>query len=310
MKHIIISSQAKENFQKTIATIGNFDGVHFGHVQLLSQLSARAKQINAWRVLITFDRFSHEYFSDLQNIERKPRLSLLRDKIAKLKQLDLVDEVVLLHFNSDLSKLSPDKFVINVLKNHLAIDELIVGRDFRFGYKASGTIDDVAKHNIATQVFNDATINGVRVSSSIIRDYITRCDLASARTLLGNDLRFTSRVVYGNQIGRKYGVPTINLALGKICPAVWGIFVAYVYIDGVRYQAVASVGKNPTVTNEDNYKLEAHLLDIDMNLYGKIATIEFIHFLRGELKFANLDELFKQIDLDLKNTRNYFLQCK
>lgn len=123
-------------------------------------------------------------------------------------------------------------------------------------------------------------------------------------------MHYTSRVIHGNHLGRKYGVPTINLCLGKNKPAVWGIYVAYVYIDGIRYNAIASIGKNPTISDLDGYKLEAHLFDIDLNLYGKVATVEILEFLREELKFDNLELLFKQIYTDLDNARQYFIKGK
>ena len=117
-------------------------------------------------------------------------------------------------------------------------------------------------------------------------------------------------MVYGNQLGRKYGVPTINLLLINKIPVLWGIYLAYVYIEGTQYKSVVSCGQNPTVTNTKNYKLEAHLLDVDLDLYGKIATIEILDFLRPELKFENLEQLFLQIHQDLQDARNYFYRLK
>ncbi len=306
MFRIQIAQVGKTPHQSQIATIGNFDGLHLGHVELLEQMTQQAMADSAWRVLITFDILPHEYFADKQGMLRAPRIGLLRDKIAILKQHNLVDEVIILHFNDSIARLSPYQFIRQILQERLDIHEMIVGHDFRFGHLAKGTIHDLRNNGIVTREFAELRHNQVRVSSSLIRELAAEQNIALINRYLGRNIQYTSRVVYGNQLGRKYGVPTINLNLRKTRPVLWGIYTGYVYIEGVRYNGVISIGKNPTVSEGKVYKVEAHLLDVDLHLYNKIACVEILHYLRAEIKFEDLDSLFKQIHKDMSDAREFF----
>lgn len=314
MLRIQLSEISREIDQPIIATIGNFDGVHAGHLQLLEQFNELAKQTNSWRMLITFEPLPHEYFADRAQVIRLPRIGLLRDKVAILRQTNLVDEVVVLFFNHFLAQTAANEFVTETLIKRLNISTMLVGHDFKFGSLALGTIETIRANGIIAHEFAEVRYDNVRISSSLIRELAREQNIEEVKLYLGRNIRYTARVIYGNQLGRKYGVPTINLSLGKVRPVLWGIYTAYVIIDQIRYRAVASIGKNPTVSSSTLYKLEAHLLDVDLNLYGKIATIEILHYLRPELKFDDLDSLFVQIHQDLKHTREYFagndLACK
>ena len=289
-----------------VATIGNFDGLHLGHQKLLEILNTISINNNYRRILITFESLPQEYFCDIRSDERRTRLSLLRDKYVILKELNLVDELVVLHFNANMAKMSHDDFIQNILKDKLNIKHVVIGHDFRFGYSGLGNVNSFLSHNIATSEFAEYRINGLRISSSMLRDLASDNRLTELYNYLGRNLHYTSRIIHGNQLGRTLGFPTINLSLGRNRPALWGIYTAYVYIDGVRYDAVASIGRNPTISDNGAYKLEAHLLDIDMDLYGKIARVELLNFLRNELKFSDLDSLVTQMQQDLINTRIYF----
>lgn len=305
MFKIIINSLQDESLP-CVATIGNFDGMHLGHMQLISRLNDVMYRDKYRRTVITFEPLPLEYFADCSNSQRLPRLSLMRDKFKVLKSLGFIDEFIILRFNTSLSNMSPADFIDDILIKKLGVLHVVIGHDFKFGKNGAGNIADFHKAEIETTEIKPYFVNGNRVSSSIVREYASENNLEQLRRYLGRNIHYTSRVIYGNQLGRKFGVPTINLCLGKNKPALWGIFVAVVYIDGVRYNAVASIGKNPTVSNLDTYKLEAHLLDVDLDLYGKIATVEILKFLREERKFDDLDTLFKQIHLDLSQSREYF----
>ena len=309
MFRIKLSPQERTIGQAQIATIGNFDGLHLGHLELLEQLNQHAKQTGAWRMLITFDVLPHEYFADKIGVLRAPRIGLLRDKINFLKEHHLVDEVVILHFNHSIASLSSYQFIQQILQHKLGVKEMIVGHDFRFGYLAKGNIHDLRKNGIVTWEFAELKFNQVRISSSLIRELATEQNIELIRRYLGHNICYTSRVVYGNQIGRKYGVPTINLNLRKIRPVLWGIYTGYVYIEGQRYQGVISIGKNPTVSDGKIYKVEAHLLDVDLDLYNKIACVEILHYLRSEVKFSDLESLFAQIHKDMSDAREFFALC-
>lgn len=302
-------NKASPDCKKIIATIGNFDGLHRGHWQLIKKLNEVAKAENARSMVITFDTLPHEYFADQSGTIRTPRISLLRDKVMILAESKLVDEVVVLHFNASMAKLSPDEFIKNYLEEKLKIDQMIVGHDFRFGAKAQGTIADLIRHGIVTDEFIEVRHKEIRVSSSLIRELASEQQLGLIYDYLGRNIRYTSRIVRGNQLARKFGMPTINLNLCKIRPILWGIYVSYVYIDGVRYNGVTNIGKNPTVSEGKVYKIETHLLDVNTDLYGKIATVEILEYLRPELKFDDLDTLFKQMYKDMDDARDFFVRA-
>lgn len=306
----IISNDIKSNIQandlKAVVTIGNFDGLHLGHVQLLTIVSKIAVSSGLRRVVITFEPSPQDYFSDYNNKPRLPRLSLLRDKVLLLKQLDLVDELVIIKFNSQVANLTPDEFITDCLLAQFKVAHVVIGHDFRFGWNKAGNAEYFSKYKIVTTVTDPVVLLGNRVSSSLIRDLANHNQLAEIRVYLGRNIQYTSRVIHGNHIGRTLGVPTINLCLGRNMPALWGIYLAYVYIDNVRYNAVASIGKNPTVSSKGVHQLEAHLLDVDLDLYGKIATIEILEFMRAELKFDNMHDLVLQMQMDLLQARDSF----
>ena len=285
-----------------VVAIGNFDGMHLGHQEIFNKVREISLQSNIQSTIITFEPLPKEFISNNQKILR---LSLIRDKLNFIKQMG-IDNFVVLRFNKFLQLMLPEDFIKNILLEKLKVTDIVVGDDFKFGYQAKGNIDLLRKFGINVIQIKPYCINQQRISSSLIRDYAKRNLFTEIKYLLGHNITYTSKVIYGNQLGRKYGVPTINLLLVNKIPALWGIYFAYVYIDNKKYEAVVSCGQNPTVTNTKNYKLEAHLLGVDLDLYGKIATIEILDFLRSELKFDNLEQLFVQIHNDLESARNYF----
>ena len=302
---------------KSIVTIGNFDGLHVGHIHLLETMNHIANTTNTVnaakdqrlrRIVITFEPLPTEYFCDKIHKSRLSRLGLLRDKVLLLQQFNLADELVIIKFNAACANLTPDEFIQNYLLLQLNIVHIVVGHDFRFGCNRIGNIDSFAKYKnkISTTIVDQFILLNKRVSSSLIRDLAKHNQLAEIRVYLGRNIQYTSRVVHGNHIGRTLGVPTINLSLGRNQPALWGIYLAYVYIDNIKYNAVASIGKNPTVSHRGVYQLEAHLLDVDLDLYGKIATIEILEFMREELKFNDMQELMLQMQTDLLQARSAF----
>ena len=302
----IIINKPKQDNQKAIVTIGNFDGMHSGHKQLFLTLDMKAKLHNYRRIVITFEPLPHEYFCDVKREQRLTRLCLLRDKFLILQEWSLIDELVVLHFNASVANLSPEMFIRTILQLSLNVQEAVVGHDFRFGKNGAGTVADFTRLGIVCTEVPPFCENSERISSSLIRSHARENNLAMVKSYLGRNIRYTSRVIHGNKTGRKFGVPTINLSLGRNRPALWGVYVALVHIEQATYPAIAGIGKNPTTNELDVYKLEAHLLDVDLDLYGKIATVEILHFVRDERKFDDLDSLFAQIHQDIQDARDYF----
>lgn len=304
MQKIILNGIKAKNL-KSVVTIGNFDGVHLGHQKLFKVMNDVALNNNYKQVVLMFEPLPLEYFSWLKQTAIPARLSFLRDKIDIIKDITTIDEVIVLHFNHSIAKLTPAAF-IDFLKNRLNACHVVVGHDFRFGHKASGGVAELKTSGLNVTQVEALVDNGIIISSSFIRQLAKRNDLVAIKYYMGRNIRYSSRIIYGNQIGRKYNVPTINLDLGHKKPVLHGIYIARVHIEGVSYNAVASIGKNPTISNAKRYNLEAHLLDVSINLYGKIATVEILKFMRSEAKFINLAILFQQIHQDIQEAKFYF----
>lgn len=314
MQRIILNKKINSTDGKNkagVIAIGNFDGLHSGHQELLKQMRNVALENNYRTIVITFEPLPHEYFFDEKNKPRLPRLSFLRDKISILQRLGYIDEVVVIHFNASVANLTAKDFIQKILKQKLNVCHAVIGYDFKFGKDGKGSLDDLVANGINVACIPPYQINNSLISSSMLRELATQNQLSTIKYYLGRNLQYTARVVYGKQLGRKYNVPTINLDLGRNKLALHGVYIALVHIEGVAYNAAVNIGKNPTTTDRlEQSHLEAHLLDVNINAYSKIATVEILEFLRPEEKFIDLDALFKQIHVDIENTRKYFLNLK
>lgn len=302
----IVFNPVETSKTESVVTIGNFDGLHLGHQELLRKMHDVARQNNYRTIVITFEPLPLEYFFDQGQKPRLPRLSFLRDKVGILQKLSYIDELVIIHFNAAIANLSPQDFIRKVLQQQLNVCHAVIGYDFKFGKNGIGCKQDLVQSGINVTNVEPYLVKNTLISSSLLRDLANNNELSKIREYLGRNLHYTGRVIYGKQLGRQYNVPTINLSLGQNKPALQGIYIARVSIEGSSYNAVASIGQNPTTSKALRYNLEAHLLDVDMDLYGKIATVEILAFMRSEEKFIDLDTLFRQIHLDIQKTREYF----
>ena len=289
-----------------VATIGNFDGVHLGHQAVLGQLAEKAAELNLPTALITFEPQPMEYFVP----DKVPaRLTRFREKMLALQRYS-VDRVCCLSFNNKLAKLSAENFIEEVLVQKLGVKYLVVGDDFRFGAKRAGTFEMLveAGKTFGFQVVSMHTfaIDNERVSSTRIRSALEKGEMSNAEKLLGRRYRMSGRVAHGEKLGRELGFPTANIHLHRQASAIQGIFIVEVFgLDEEPMQGVASIGTRPTV-NETKALLEVFLLNFDQNIYGRHIQVSFLKKLRDEEKFDSLDELIKQIQLDVEQAQAYF----
>ena len=289
-----------------VATIGNFDGVHLGHQAVLGQLAEKAAELGLPTVLITFEPQPMEYFVP----DKVPaRLTRFREKILALQRYS-VDRVCCLSFNDKLAKLSAEDFIEQVLVEKLGVKYLVVGDDFRFGLNRAGTFETLVeagkKYGFQVVSMHTFEIDTERVSSTRIRTALEKGDMSSAEKLLGRRYRMSGRVAHGEKLGRELGFPTANIHLHRHASPIQGIFVVEVFgLDQEPIQGVASVGTRPTV-NETKALLEVFLLDFNQDIYGRHIQVSFLKKLRDEEKFDSLDELIKQIQLDVVKAQAYF----
>ncbi|HAT40025.1 MAG TPA: bifunctional riboflavin kinase/FAD synthetase, partial [Polynucleobacter sp.] len=290
---------------------GNFDGVHRGHRALLQELVGGAKERGLDSCVITFEPHPKEFFLP----EQAPaRIFNLRDKLAALAEIG-IDRVVVEHFNSAFAKLSPEEFVSEIFVKKLNAKWILIGDDFCYGAKRAGNFSNLkaAGEKYGFEVSSLQTIeeNGTRISSSALRAALASGDMKQTEKLLGRPYGISGHVIHGQQLGRKLGFPTLNLAVANHLhhrkPATTGIFTAQVLgLADKPLQAVASLGVRPTVEDEGRVLLEMHIFDFNSDVYGKIITVELLEKIRDEAKYPDLETLTKAIAADAAHARNYF----
>jgi len=284
-------------------TIGKFDGVHIGHREVVSQLRARA---NGRRVVvITFDRHPLELFDPTR--APQPILSVAQ-KVEALLSAG-ADRVVVLPFTTEFSAMSPDEFIDDVLLAGVSASLVLVGSDFRFGAKGAGTIEMLTRRG-ATAGFEVVTLDhvcideGIKVSSSTIRDALLAGAVETAAELMGRPHRVRGLVVHGHQRGRVLGYPTVNLEENNegMIPRP-GVYAGILRVHGQDFLAGISVGKNPTFTDVTRDQVEAHALDADFDAYGSIAEVGFTHWIRDIEAFGSVEELIAALHKDFADIR-------
>ncbi len=293
-----------------VATIGNFDGVHLGHQAVLGQLSEQADELGLPLVVITFEPYPQEFFSPTG--ESPSRLTRFREKLQVLSCYG-VDRVLSLGFDQALSQMSAEAFIERLLVSGLNVSYLVVGDDFRFGYRRQGDVAmlQAAGEKYGFQVVGMRTfeVDGARVSSTRVREALAAGELSRAAQLLGRPYRISGRVVHGDQRGRTIGFPTANIHLHRRVTPLRGVYA--VEMLGLLGDAespvkgVANIGHRPTV-NGTRCQLEVHLFDFDREIYGEYVQVEFIKRLRDEKCFDSFPELKAQIELDAAQARALF----
>ncbi len=278
-----------------IATIGNFDGLHLGHQSLILQLVTKARALQLPAMVITFE--------PLPQVFLRPhipflRLMTLRQKVDLLKSWG-VDKVICLRFNRAFSQLSPQEFIEQYLVKTFNIHTLMGGEDFRFGHQQQGDITLLKNTGFEVSIFEKLP----GFSSTQVRQALMNDDLSTVKALLGRNYSMQARVVKGLQRGRLLGFPTANCKMHRTQELLKGVFATCTQVDGKIYRSVTNIGTRPTVDGK-NYVAETHLLDFTGNLYGKRISIEFLHKIRDEKRFENVEQLRQQIALDIKRVVN------
>ncbi|MEH6625101.1 MAG: bifunctional riboflavin kinase/FAD synthetase [Motiliproteus sp.] len=298
----------RDQHRGCVATIGNFDGVHLGHHQVLQQVSEKARSLGLPSVAIVFEPQPREFF---EGANAPPRLTRFRDKFVLLRKHQ-IDRVFCLHFNQRLRSLTAEQFIDQLLLNGLEVKYFVVGDDFRFGCDRTGDFELLSqagkRHGFT--VVNTAThvVEEARVSSTRVRKVLAAHDFELAKSLLGRPYTLSGKVIHGRKLGRQLGVPTANMSLQRKRLPFEGVFVIEAVLqNGERRQGVANVGTRPTVKG-DSPLLEVHLFDFDSTIYGQRLEVEFKAFLRPEQKFDGVEALKQQIMADIAAARNWHPQ--
>jgi riboflavin kinase/FMN adenylyltransferase len=288
-------------------TIGNFDGLHLGHAELIRRVREHAARLQLDPAVLTFEPHPRSYFD---RAAAPCRLTPLAEKLRLLCRAGVARTVVA-RFNAAFAAIRAEDFVPRVLVERLRCGALVVGDDFRFGAGRAGDQRLLAtlarEQGIALENVAPIFSGGQRVSSSTVRAALARGDLAAATRLLGRPFCIAGRVVHGMHLGRSLGFPTANLPLRVVPPPLIGIFAVQARtMDGAPHRGVASLGYRPAVLHDAPPLLEVHLFDFDRDLYGSRLEVDFLVKVRDERSFENLDLLRQQIARDAESARRYF----
>ena len=305
--NIWLGSNLSPTQHASAVTIGNFDGVHSGHLHILQRLKNEATHRGLQSVVVIFEPQPNEFFARQHHRSPIARLTPLRDKLQLLQQSQCVDEVYVLRFNHQFAQMPASSFIQTILRERLNTRYLLVGDDFRFGQARTGDFDLLrCQPDFITERTPSILIAGERASSTAVRQALNTGRLDQARQILGHDYQLSGRVKHGKKLGRTLGSPTANIHLPPHHYALHGVFVVEATSPLGKHQGVANFGSNPTVEQTHSPKLEVHLLDFQGNLYGKRLSINFLHKLRDEQKFASLEKLVQQIHADMDAARNWW----
>jgi len=294
--------------QPVALTIGNFDGVHLGHQAMLKQLRVAAQSRGLPTAVVVFEPHPREFFTPQQ---APTRLTSMREKLELFAVLG-VDRVHVCRFNSRFAHMSAADF-IHALHEEVAAKFVLIGDDFRFGSGRSGDFALMekigAQHGFEVQAMHSVLHNGVRISSTAVRVALAEGDMRLAQRYLGRPYSISGRVEHGDGLGKRLGFPTANIQLKHNRPPLSGIFVVRVQGDEMPpIQGVSSLGVRPTVRSDGKPVLEVHLFDFARQIYNKHMRVDFLHKLRDEEKYPDVETLTRQIALDVENAKKWFEQ--
>ncbi len=297
--------QVPRDFGPSAVTIGKFDGVHIGHRRVLAALRGIAEQRSLVSTVVTFDRHP---LALLRPEACPPPLSSQAQKRELLESTG-IDAVLVLEFSRAFSELTPERFVDSVLVDVLHAAVVFVGRDFRFGNRNAGDVALLTRLG-ESRGFEVVSIDEVLaddrrpVSSTLIRDLLARGDVRDAGELLGRAPSVRAEVVHGERRGRALGYPTANLSPDHegLIPAD-GVYAARLTVDGRSMPAAVSIGNNPTFEGVPDKRVEAHVLDEDLDLYGRVVQVDFVEYVRPMVKFDGIEALVEQMSRDEQRVR-------
>lgn len=294
-----------EDYHGGVIAIGNFDGVHRGHQAVLQEALNFAKDKGKPAIVYTFEPHPRSFFNPQQPVDR---LTPAAEK-AEIFKLMGFDAVVEQKFDAKFANLSADEFIHTIIQKGFSATAIVTGSDFHFGKKRSGNPDYLKKAGEKSgfdviQVSPFCDENGMIISSSRIREFLSVGNVEEAAKLLGYRYTVTSEVIHGAELGRTLGFPTANMALPVTTKLAFGIYaVRFRRENGELYNGVASFGRRPTVEGNGVPLLETYLFSFNDNLYEEIAAVSFYSYLREEIKFDGLESLIDQMNRDREKAR-------
>ena len=308
--HIIRGLQHLKPLEKgCVLTIGNFDGVHLGHCEVIQKLAQQGKKLGLPVVVVVFEPQPLEFFLG----DNAPsRLTRLREKVIQLQKLP-IDELLVLRFDRHFADYDAEQFVKIILLETLNVKYLVVGDDFHFGKARRGNFAMLKEmgqiYGFKVEDTLSLQVAGHRVSSTMIRDALGEGDLPEAKRFLGRSYSVCGRVIHGDKRGRTIGFPTANIQLLRKNTPIEGVFaVTMTGIDDQEIPGVANVGTRPTVDGSSRVILETHLFSFNKEIYGRYVEVHFKEKIRSEMRFNSLEALKEQIQQDVTDAKKKLVQ--
>ena len=307
MKVIKDISEIERN-DETVLTIGTFDGVHKGHQEIIKKVVKISKEDSLRSLIITFYPHPRKVINPNSNISL---LTTQEEQIDLLRQLG-VDNLLKINFTKEFSEITSYQFIKEYIVKRIGVKKIVIGHDHHFGKSREGNVDFLK--SVSTEFGFDVVevppfeMDSVLVSSSVIRKELQNGNILLVNKMLGRNYFFIGNVVNGDGRGRKLGYPTANIKLedeDKALPML-GIYAVFIFIDGLKFNGLLSVGKRPTFYNDGKIIPEVYIYDFQDNIYGKKVKVEILERIRGEEKFNSPEELINQMNLDKQNGLKIF----
>lgn len=308
METVVISLN-KENKIETpvVACIGFFDGLHLGHQALISKTLELAKKHHAKSALITFNPDPWVVIKDVKEYQHLSTIKRREELASKLG----IDMIITLDFTKEMSALTPYDFLHKALVP-CNLKALVCGFDFHYGLKGMGNpkiLSDDAKEYFEVEVIDSVNEEDKKISTSRIVEYLEKGEIIHANRLLGYSYQVEGTVIHGQKRGREIGFPTANIDVDAeyIIPKT-GIYEGWINVENEWYPAIINIGHNPTFNYSNKLSIEAHILNFNQQIYGQLVKLEFIKYLREEMKFNSIDELIAQMQNDKETAKKDLIQ--
>jgi riboflavin kinase / FMN adenylyltransferase len=294
---------------RTCLAIGNFDGLHLGHQQILQRVLKHARQENCLAAVLTF--YPHPT-KVLRPAEAPPLLMTLDQRIAAIAAIGL-DAALVLRFDAEFAKISPEEFARRYVAETMRARFVAVGANFRFGHRQAGDakmlVELGRRSGFEVESIAPVVVDGVVVSSTAVRKYVREGQVEEAARMLGRPYALEGEIRPGTGMGRKYVLPTLNLHTQQELLPKLGVYATEVLVNGMNFRAATNVGMRPTFDGA-HVTIESHLLDFRGELTGGAMTVRFVGRLRDEMKFSGPEALRQQILSDIEQVKKYFLAPK